>query len=277
MKHTMKQEQIREIVEQIEMPEGMAEELLTGCLERKHRGGILFRHARLAAVITCVISIFMVGMPVYAAYDLYQTKNVDIFFYPNLSQEQIEQIGENLYAIEGISSVKFIGAEEAWENFAQEYLTEELSASFTENPLADSASYRVTIGLDADSQTIINQILQLDGVRHAGTLKEVALQKQAQAHIFFEPGTTLEQMEQVGAALNQMEEVKSVTFISVEEAWDSFKKEYLTEDLVAFFPDTENPLEDCANYYIIIDSDTDIQAVLSKIEKMEGVRKVSHS
>lgn len=177
MNNTMNHEPIKEAVEQIEMPEGMAGELLTGYLERRHRGGILFRHARLAYVITCVIAIFMVSMPVYAAYDLYQTKNVDIFFDPNLSQEQIDQIGENLTAIEGISSVKFIGAKEAWENFAQEYLTEELTASFTENPLADSASYRVTIRLDADSQTIVNQILQLDGVRHAGTLKEVSLQK----------------------------------------------------------------------------------------------------
>lgn len=275
MNNTINHDLIKEVVAQIEMPEGMSGELLTGCLERKHRGGILFRHARLAYVVTCVIAILMVSMPVYAAYDLYQTKNVDIFFYPNLSQEQIEYIGENLTAIEGISSVKFIGAEEAWENFAQEYLTEELTAAFAENPLADSASYRVTIEPDADSQTIVNQILQLDGVRHAGTLKEIA--RQTQAYIYFEPGTTLEQMEQVGATLNQMEEVRSVTFISVEEAWDSFKKEYLTEDLVAFFPDTENPLEDCANYYIIIDSDTDIQAVLSKIEGMEGVRKVNHS
>ena len=275
MNHTMKQEQIKEVVEQIEMPEGMSGELLSGCLQRKHRGGILFRHARLAYAVTCAIAILMVSMPVYAAYDLYQTKNVDIFFYPNLSQEQIEYIGENLTAIEGISSVKFIGAAEAWENFAQEYLTEELSASFTENPLADSASYRVTIGLEADSQTIINQILQLDGVRHAGTLKEVALQKQAQARIYFEPGTTLEHMEQVGAALNLMEEVKSVTFTNADEAWDSFKKEYLTEDLTASF--TENPLKDCANYYIIIDSDTDIQAVINKIDGMEGVRKVNHS
>ena len=275
MNNTINRDLIKEVVAQIEMPEGMSGELLTGCLEKKHRGGILFRHARLAYAVTCVIAILMVSMPVYAAYDLYQTKNVDIFFYPNLSQEQIEYIGENLTAIEGISSVKFIGAEEAWENFAQEYLTEELTAAFAENPLADSASYRVTIEPDADSQAIVNQILQLDGVRHAGTLKEIA--RQTQAYIYFEPGTTLEQMEQVGAALNQMENVVSVTFISVEEAWDSFQKEYLTEDLVAFFPDTENPLEDCANYYIIIDSDADIQAVLSKIEKMEGVRKVNHS
>lgn len=275
MNNTINHDLIKEVVAQIEMPEGMSGELLTGCLEKKHRGGILFCHARLAYAVTCVIAILMVSMPVYAAYDLYQTKNVDIFFYPNLSQEQIEYIGENLTAIEGISSVKFIGAEEAWENFAQEYLTEELTAAFAENPLADSASYRVTIEPDADSQAIVNQILQLDGVRHAGTLKEIA--RQTQAYIYFEPGTTLEQMEQVGAALNQMENVVSVTFISVEEAWDSFKKEYLTEDLVAFFPDTENPLEDCANCYIIINSSTDAQDIFSKIEKMEGVRKVQHS
>lgn len=275
MNNTMNHETIKEAVEQIGMPEGLAGELLTGCLQRKHRGGILFRHARLAVAVTCVISIFMMGMPVYAAYDIYQSKNLDVFFTPNLSEERMKQLGEELAAIEGISSVKFVGAEEAWENFAQEYLTEELTAAFAENPLADSASYRVAIRLDADSQTIINQILQLDGVRHTGTLKEIA--RQTQAYVYFEPGTTLEQMEQVGAALNQMEEVRSVTFISVEEAWDSFKKEYLTEDLVAFFPDTENPLEDCANYYIIIDSGTNIQAVLSKIEDMEGVRKVNHS
>lgn len=273
MNNTMNHESIKEVVEQIEMPSGMAGELLTGCLQRKHRGGILFRHARLAAAITCVISIFMVGMPVYAAYDLYQTKNVDIFFTPDLSEERMKQLGEELAAIEGISSVKFIGAEEAWDTFAQEYLTEELTAAFAENPLADSASYRVTIGLDADSQTIVNQILQLDGVRHAGTLKEVA--RQTQAYIYFEPGTTLEQMEQVGENLCRMKGITSVTFINAEEAWETFKEIYLTEELAASF--TGNPLKDSSNYTIIISSKADVKGIIRKIEKMEGVRKVQHS
>ena len=59
MNNTMNHETIKEAVEQIGMPEGLAGELLTGCLQRKHRGGILFRHARLAVAVTCVISIFM--------------------------------------------------------------------------------------------------------------------------------------------------------------------------------------------------------------------------
>lgn len=271
MNNTINHDLIKEVVAQIEMPEGMSGELLTGCLERKHRGGILFRHAKLAYVVTCVIAILMVSMPVYAAYDFYQSKFLAVFFNPNLSGEQIEQIGTQLSDIEGVASVQFVDAEKAWEAFSQEYLTQEQATAFAVNPLADSSSYVVTVRLDADTQAIEEQVLGIDGVRIAGPLKEMDVP----AVIFFEPGTTQEQITQVGENLRRMKGVLSVTFTSADEAWETFKEIYLTEELAASF--TENPLSDCSNYTIIISSKADVKGIIRKIEKMKGVRKVNHS
>ena len=67
--------------------------------------------------------------------------------------------------MDGIVSVRFVSADDAWKDFAENYLPEELAASFDTNPLADSANYEVTVGLGADTQAVREQILQLAGVR----------------------------------------------------------------------------------------------------------------
>ncbi len=76
-------------------------------------------------------------------------------------------------AMEGIYAVRFISAEEAWESFATEYLTDELKAAFPENPLTDSFNYQVTISLNANTKKVREQINRLEGVRHTSNLYEL--------------------------------------------------------------------------------------------------------
>lgn len=75
--------------------------------------------------------------------------------------------------MDGVYAIRFISGDEAWNTFSGKYLTEELIASFTENPLADSSSYRVTVSLRADTKEIRSRIEQLEGVRKTSNLYEL--------------------------------------------------------------------------------------------------------
>lgn len=162
----MKYEKIKNSLKEIVMPEQMKKDLFEGCLSHSHTDNFRFRYSRqAAAAMTAAIALFVTGMPAYAAYDLYQTKNLSVFFEKGLEKEQIDELGEILSSMEGISSVRFIGADKAWESFAESYLTEELAASFHTNPLADSASYEVTVSLGSDTKKIRAEIERLEGVR----------------------------------------------------------------------------------------------------------------
>ena len=66
--------------------------------------------------------------------------SVTVFFDEGISQERIEEIGTLIDKRPEVSKKEFISADEAWEGFKEEYLGE-YADGFTENPLADSASY----------------------------------------------------------------------------------------------------------------------------------------
>ena len=162
----MRYEKLKQSIQEITMPKQMKESLINGCQSRRHTDNFWFRNSRTAAaVLTAAVIALTASMPAYAAYDLYQTKNLAVFFDYDIEREQIDELGEALSTMDGIISVRFVSADDAWKDFAENYLTEELAASFDTNPLADSANYEVTVGLGADTQAVREQILQLAGVR----------------------------------------------------------------------------------------------------------------
>ena len=93
--------------------------------------------------------------------------------------------------------------------------------------------------------------------------------------VFFDDDITDERIQQIGDAIRQRVEVSNLEFISADEAWDSFKDEYLGEYVDTFGDD--NPLEDCASYEIYL-NDVSMQASLVKyLEGIEGISKVNQS
>ncbi len=73
---------------------------------------------------------------------------------------------------------------------------------------------------------------------------------------------------------NDCKKNRGVHFVSAEEAWESFKAEYLGEYADGF---TENPLADSANYQIYL-SDVSMQpALVTYLESVDGVRQVNRS
>ena len=92
--------------------------------------------------------------------------------------------------------------------------------------------------------------------------------------VFFDEGLSDEEKQNIGTLIMDRKEVDHINFISADEAWESFKDEYLGEYSEGF---TENPLEDSENYEIYM-KDISLQGSLVQyLQTVPGVRNVNSS
>lgn len=92
--------------------------------------------------------------------------------------------------------------------------------------------------------------------------------------VFFDEDITDKRIEEIGEIIKKRAEVSSVNFVSADEAWESFKQEYLGDYSDGF---TENPLANDANYEIYL-SDVSMQsALVTYLESLPGIREVKRS
>jgi len=92
--------------------------------------------------------------------------------------------------------------------------------------------------------------------------------------VFFVEGTTEDQMLSLQTSLTQRPEVREVVYVSADEAWNSFKDEYLGEYADGF---TENPLADSANLQIYLNDVSMQPALVTYLESIDIVREVNRS
>ncbi len=92
--------------------------------------------------------------------------------------------------------------------------------------------------------------------------------------VFFDDGLSQERIEEIGALIDKRPEVSKKRFISAEEAWESFRDDYLGEYSDGF---TENPLENSASYEIFLNDVSMQPALVSYLEGVEGIRDVYRS
>lgn len=92
--------------------------------------------------------------------------------------------------------------------------------------------------------------------------------------VFFDEGICQEKIEEIGALIDKRPEVSKKVFISADEAWNSFKDEYLGEYADGF---TENPLADSASYEIYLNDVSMQPALVTYLEGVEGIRLVNRS
>lgn len=92
--------------------------------------------------------------------------------------------------------------------------------------------------------------------------------------VFFDEGISQEKIEEIGVLIDKRPEVSKKVFISADEAWESFKVEYLGEYADGF---TENPLADSASYEIYLNDVSMQPALVSYLEGVEGIRLVNRS
>lgn len=92
--------------------------------------------------------------------------------------------------------------------------------------------------------------------------------------VFFNEGISDNRIEEIGNMIRKRAEVSRVNFVSADEAWEEFKKDYLGDYSDGF---TENPLADDSNYEIYL-SDVSMQsALVTYLESLPGVREVKRS
>ena len=92
--------------------------------------------------------------------------------------------------------------------------------------------------------------------------------------VFFDEGIDESRIEDIGEMIKRRSEVSKINFVSADEAWESFKEDYLGEYSEGFL---ENPLADSANYEIYL-NDVSMQASLvTFLESVDGVREVKRS
>ena len=94
--------------------------------------------------------------------------------------------------------------------------------------------------------------------------------------VFFEEGISQERIEEIGTDISTREEVKTIEFISGDETWQSYKEEYLDEELIESFGD-DNPLKDSDSYTIYLHDTESQDSLVEYVESLDGVRKVNFS
>ena len=93
--------------------------------------------------------------------------------------------------------------------------------------------------------------------------------------VFFDEGLPDEQIQQIGAQIQSRPEVSEVKFVSSDEAWDSFKKDYLGEYADGY--EGDNPLEGSENYEIYLNDVSKQPELVDWLNSVQGIREVNRS
>lgn len=137
-----------------------------------------------ASIATMAACIFLFGLFFslvinfrYIVKNAEENVSVTVLFDEDVDQATINEIGEKIKKYEGVTSVEYISAEEAWDDFKTQYFgdTEEAdkwAEGFeNDNPLANSSSYSVYIDKIENQDALVQYIEGLDGVREVNQLK----------------------------------------------------------------------------------------------------------
>ena len=85
---------------------------------------------------------------------------ITVFFDEDATDEQKQEIGDELRERDGVSEVVYVSAEEAWDEFKEEYFGDnpELAEGFADdNPLATSDNYEVYMETTNDDQNLMDR------------------------------------------------------------------------------------------------------------------------
>lgn len=129
----------------------------------------------LASIATMSACIFMFGL-FFSVVENFQAMvkeaesgvAVSVLFEDGISEDQIKAIGDEIGRRAEVSSYEYISAEQAWEEFKQDYFGDhqELAEGFADdNPLANSASYSIYLNDISMQSTLVSFLEGLDGVR----------------------------------------------------------------------------------------------------------------
>ncbi|MDA3845518.1 MAG: permease-like cell division protein FtsX [Vallitaleaceae bacterium] len=102
-----------------------------------------------------------------------------------------------------------------------------------------------------------------------------AVQNNIGIAVFFDDGISEENILELKAIIEERPEVYKSTYISAEEAWQTFKGDYFSgrEELLSGF-ENENPLENSASLQIFMADMTRQGELVTYINSLEGIRHI---
>ncbi len=129
----------------------------------------------IASIATMAACIFLFGLFYaiivnlnYIVEEAEKNVAITIFFNDDATQEQKDEIGEELDGEDGVLDVNYISAEDAWEKFQDDYFGESKDAAEgfkNDNPLANSDSYEVLMEDVEKQKEVVAFAESLEGVR----------------------------------------------------------------------------------------------------------------
>ena len=138
----------------------------------------------LASIATMAACIFMFGLFYILVSnftsmvkDAEEGVAVTVFFDEGISDEQIQQIGDQIKSRAEVAKCDYLSADEAWENFKKVDFEghEDLAEGFAQdNPLANSASYQIYLNDVSMQESLVTYLQSLDGVREVNQSEAVA-------------------------------------------------------------------------------------------------------
>jgi cell division transport system permease protein len=138
----------------------------------------------LASIATMAACIFMFGLFYIIVTNFTnmvreaeESVAVTVFFDEGISQERIDEIGQEIGKRVEVSETVFVSAEDAWEEVKQDYFegNEEIAASFEgDNPVANSAHYEIYLSDVSMQNSLVLFLESLDGVRSVKQSEMVA-------------------------------------------------------------------------------------------------------
>ena len=95
--------------------------------------------------------------------------------------------------------------------------------------------------------------------------------------VFFDEGTTEEEIQAVGDAIQARPEVARMDYQSADQAWEDYKQKYFgDEDAADGFKD-DNPLANSSSYEIYLNDAASQSTLVTYLENLDGIRQVNRS
>lgn len=96
--------------------------------------------------------------------------------------------------------------------------------------------------------------------------------------VFFNDGLSQDQINAIGEKIKARPEVEKMEFVSADEAWSEYQKEFFkgNPEAAETFKN-DNPMANSANYQVYLKDVSQQESFVKYVQKLDGVRKVNQS
>lgn len=130
----------------------------------------LFSLASIATISSCLLLFGVFFAVIMNFQNIVKTAEegvaVTVFFDEEVcaDDQRMKEIGDVIASRAEVSKMEFISADQAWEDFKEDYLGE-YSEGFTENPLAGSANYQIYLKDISAQDSLVAYLKSVPGIR----------------------------------------------------------------------------------------------------------------